>query len=560
MHGRIQQLEDQCRDAQEAASRADQATTSKGEFLANMSHEIRTPLNSMVGITELLLETELSPHQKFQLNTVMHSAETLLRVINDILDFSKIESGTLALESLPFVPRQLAEEVIVLFAPRVREKARRQKLEILVSFDPALPEHYMGDASRVRQIVTNLVSNAVKFTSRGFVRLRVEPYALPGDGQGIRFAVTDTGIGIAADQRERIFQKFTQAQGVLTTKQFGGTGLGLAICRQLVSLMHGSLRVNSKLSEGSTFTVELPLPPAPSAAQPAAALPFTGQRAMVIDDTPATQQALQANLALLGIRSFAAEDIQSALEVLKSAQDADMRIDYVFAEWRLPDGGAQLFMQHLERMKLSHSIRVIGMSLLDDMHVARSMQQAGGQGFLRKPVLNGYLHQLLAAIEQQPMHFADTMLFQAESVAAQASDYPDYRRHRVLLVEDNRVNRELTIEILAKFNIAAECAENGREAITMAAAHKYDLILMDLQMPEMDGFEATRYLRARIAAGEMENVPVIALTANAMRGDRERCLEAGMDDYLSKPVRLQDVRSMLKRWFEPEAGTVGHAA
>lgn len=544
-----------CSDAaQEYAERAQRATASKAEFLANMSHEIRTPLNSMVGTTELLLETELSPHQKFQLKTVLYSAETLLRIIDDILDFSKIESGKLTLESVPFSPAKLAEDVVSMFAQRVREKTRRHKMEIMVAIDAALPDGVVGDAARVRQILTNLVSNAVKFTSKGEVILAVETCAVQGVS-GVRFVVRDTGIGIPENKRARIFEKFIQADDLMTSRHFGGTGLGLAICRQLVGLMGGGLALDSREGEGSTFTVELPLASAvlsvPYCAVPDGA--FKNRRALIVDDNTASATLLQGMLARFGIRSFVSEDVQGAVATLRSAAAAIMKIDYIFIEQRLPDGNGTLLLRQLSDSQLLGRSRAVGMTLLSDMHLARGFQQAGGHGYLRKPILRDHLAQLLQSLEENRYGFIDTLMLQADHAPNEVAEYPDYQKFQVLLVEDNRVNRELAMEMLAKFNIEADTADNGREALEILSTKSFDLVLMDCQMPVMDGFECTRQIRTRMQSGEMSSVPIIALTANAMRGDRERCLDAGMDDYISKPLRLQDMRAMLKRWFEPES-------
>lgn len=562
---RMQALQSASDAACEQAERAERATACKAEFLANMSHEIRTPLNSMVGTTELLLETELSPHQKFQLKTVLHSAETLLRIIDDILDFSKIESGKLALEAEAFSPARLAEEVVQTFAQRVREKTRRHKMEILVALDNSLPDGVLGDAARVRQILSNLVSNAVKFTSKGEVLLIAEPYTLNGMQHGVRFIVRDTGIGIASAKRARIFEKFIQADDLMTSRHFGGTGLGLAICRQLVALMGGTLTLESREGEGSTFTVELPLQ---SAVLHAAycAVPeqeFRNRRALIVDDNPASAMLLQGMLTQFGIRSFVSDDVQGAVATLRSASDAMMKVDYIFIEQRLPDGNGTLLLRQLASNQLLGGARVIGMSLLNDVHLARGFQQAGGHGYLRKPLLRDHLVQMMQMLESNSYGFVDTLMLQADHAPAEAPVYPDYSQFQVLLVEDNRVNRELAQEMLAKFKIHADTAENGREALEIMATKSFDLVLMDCQMPLMDGFECTRMIRTLVQAGDMNPVPIIALTANAMRGDRERCLEAGMDDYISKPLRLQDIRAMLKRWFEPESAytaTLGQAA
>lgn len=536
--------------ALEEARRANATSASKSEFLANMSHEIRTPLNSMVGTTELLLESAMNSHQKYQLRTVLDSAESLLRILGDILDFSKIESGKMALEQVPYDVHEVIGEVAEQLHARICESNRKEKLELIIDIDPALPRVVTGDSTRVRQILSNLLANAIKFTPQGHVLLQAA--MSHGDDGAARmvFTVADTGIGIADDKRELIFDKFSQADGCSTTRQFGGAGLGLAICRQLVALMQGRMDVQSTYGKGSIFTVSLPLVAQQQAPAPACGDAHHGKRALIVDDSTLHAELLRCYLARLGIRSFISEDCQGAADTLRCAAESNLVFDYVFIEQRLNDGIGADLARSLRKEMPAQETSIIGMALVDDTHVIRAFARAGCDGVLHKPLFAARVEQLIDALSVYDNAFVDMPAFSMRRAQPEIEHYPDYHAFSVLLVEDNRVNRELALEMLAKFRIEAESAENGIDALNVAATKRFDLILMDCQMPEMDGFEASRQLRARMRGGEMADTPIIALTANAMKGDRERCMEAGMNDYLSKPLRLQDIRIMLGRWLD----------
>jgi signal transduction histidine kinase/CheY-like chemotaxis protein len=548
---RLHALRKQCQAAQQDAARARRMSAQAASLLATMSHEIRTPLNGMIGTTELLLESPVDAHQKWQLKTVMHSAEALLHIINDVLDYSKMESGKLLLQEERFSPHQLLELVAYEFMPKLRGSRRDQKLEMIVSCDEWLPAEFMGDAQRIRQILVNLVGNAVKFTAAGHIMLHAEPLHWHGGVvTGLRLIVSDTGIGIAADRHEAVFEKFVQERDGATTRDFGGSGLGLAICRELAHLMSGNIRLESAEGKGSVFTVELPIRHVPEAdATSVVPVAYAGRRALIVENTEPCATLLRGYLAELGIRSFVGEDIATAVDTLRCAHEAGMPMDYVFIESQLADGDGVEALEKLKHAAESLPVKWVGMSLSDDADKARAFAQHGGHAFLRKPILRPHMAQLLESLETPQGGFLDTLHFHGEAEPSVAQAYPDYREKTVLLVEDNRVNREMALEMLAKFGIQAECAEHGRAAIDMMATSRFDLVLMDCQMPVMDGFTASRLLRQSMQAGDTPATPIIALTANAMRGDRERCLEAGMDDYLGKPLRMQDMQKMLARWF-----------
>jgi CheY-like chemotaxis protein/nitrogen-specific signal transduction histidine kinase len=544
------------RAAEQAAQAALQAAR-KSEFLATMSHEIRTPLNGIIGTTELLLDGEWPAHQQAQLGTVLNSAESLLYIVNDVLDFSKIESGKLLLDDKSFSPRALLAEVVAATLPKLRERPTDARLEIVCSVARDFPAALRGDAMRLRQVLLNLTANAVKFTPRGHVVLRAE---WTEDRTAVRYCVEDTGIGIASDKREVIFTKFTQAEGADTAGKYGGTGLGLAICRQLVWLMEGTIHVAASAGGGSIFTVEIPARVESGAAERVMVPPVSGRRAMIVEPCAPAAEWLQTLLGEWGMRCFVASDLQGLRDILEMANRHQLPMDYLFTAHTLPDGDEIQALQLCASLQPVGACRFIGMSQCPSAHAGAAFGEAGGHGYVRKPIVREQLAWLLARVEEAGGAFVDSGIPGAASPAkaGAAAVYDDYGNATVLLVEDNRVNREMALGMLAKFNVGVVVAGDGAEALALAHTRPFDLILMDCQMPGMDGFEASRILRQRMQRDELPRMPIIALTASAMKGDRERCLEAGMDDYLCKPLRMADMKTMLARWLKPV--TQEHAA